>query len=143
MVVATESAGSASRYGLGRTTDLIRIIPAIVLSVADPRRQDAISGRVAGNEIEHRRDIGLKRAIPMRRHHIRRVARQRRTTYLVRGVRAVPSSITLIRLLDAHALLTPEFPGHAGAIGLVRVIAAVVLAIAQFALRNASLGLEA
>ena len=139
-IVTTESTRSASRDGLCGTANFVRIIPAVILSVTNPRRQNAVGRRIAKDEVEKRRNIGLRFAA-MRCDDVGRVARHGRTTDLVGHIRTIPSPITPVRFLHAHALLASELSSDAGTVGFVRMISAIVLPVAYFRLEHAALRL--
>ena len=138
VVFATESSRSAGRDNLRGTAYFVRVIPTVILSVANPGGQNAIGRRIARNEVEEGRDIGL-RVAAVRSDDVGRVARHRRTTDLVGNIGAIPSSIASVRLFHAHALLASKLSSDARAVRLVGMIPTVILPVANLGLQHATL----
>ena len=144
VIVARKSPRGTGGNGFSRTTDLIRIVPAIILSVANPRGQDAVGGRVARDEIVQRRDVGFHgETVSVRRDDVGRITRLSLAAHFIRNIGTIGSPVASVRLFHAHALSASKLFFRASAIGFVRMIAAVVLPIAHFRFGHASLGLDA
>ena len=127
MIVAAVSPGAARRHGFGRAIGLVRVVPTVVLTVADPRGQNAVGGRIAGNKV----------SVARRRRRVGEIAGLRRTVHLVGSVGTIELPIAQVRLFHAHAHLTTKLAIDAMAFGFVRMIAAIVLPVTHFRLGHA------
>ena len=120
VIVARKSPRGARGNGFSRTTDLIRIVPAIILSVANPRGQDAVGGRVARDEIVQRRDVGFRgETVSVRRDDVGRITRLSLAAHFIRNIGTIGSPVASVRLFHAHALSASKLFFRASAIGFV------------------------